>query len=381
VSPADRPAPPRPRSGPVRFALVGCGNIGRTHAEALTRLAAAGTAELVAVHDVLPERAAAFGADLGVPALGWDALLHDPAVEALTICTPSGTHAALGVAALEAGMHVVVEKPMDADLAQARLLQAAAERTGLTLGVISQHRFDPGTRTAADVLARGGIGRPTLVEVSVPWWRPQSYYDADAWRGTWAGDGGGALINQAIHTVDLMLALAGPVTRVQAVAATRAHRIEVEDVVCAVLTFADGAIGTLSASTAVGAGMPARLALYGDGGVLVLEGDAVTVDLRADGTRGTETAPSADALSVAGAGSRAVAPSPAGQAPVVAAWGRAHEEQLADVAAAVRTGRPPLVGAEEGVRALALVDAVYRAACTGVAVDLGEPAGVAAPRG
>lgn len=362
------------RPGPVRFALVGCGNIGRTHAEALTRLAASGTAELVAVHDVLPERAAAAGAEHAVPALGWDALLRDPTVEALTICTPSGTHADLGVAALEAGKHVVVEKPMDADLARARRLRDTAARTGLTLGVISQHRFDPGTRAAADVLAHGGIGRPTLVEVSVPWWRPQSYYDADAWRGTWAGDGGGALINQAIHTVDLMLALAGPVTRVQAVAATRAHRIEVEDVVCAVLTFADGALGTLSASTAVGPGMPTRLALYGDGGVLVLEGDAVTVDLRADGTRGIETAPSADALSVAGAGSRAVAPSQTAPAPVAAAWGRAHAEQLADVATAVRTGRPPLVGAEEGLRALALVDAVYRAARTGAAVDLADPA-------
>ncbi|HEY0187092.1 MAG TPA: Gfo/Idh/MocA family oxidoreductase [Cellulomonas sp.] len=350
---------------PLRFALVGCGNIARTHAEALTRLAAHGTAELVAVQDVVPERAAAFAAEHGVRAAGWEEVLHDPTVDAVTICTPSGTHAALGIAALEAGKHVVVEKPMDADLAQAQRLAAAAERTGRTLAVISQHRFDPATRTAVEVLADGGIGVPTLVEATVPWWRPQAYYDADAWRGTWSGDGGGALINQAIHTVDLVLALAGPVTRVQASVATRSHAIDVEDVVCAVLTFASGAIGTLSASTAVRPGRPARIALYGDGGAIVLEGDAIVLDERADGTRGPVSAPSLDAVQVAAAGSGTVVPTDDhGAAP----WGRSHEEQLADVVAAVRHGTRPRVGGPEGLRALALVDAVYRAARTGEAV-------------
>jgi predicted dehydrogenase len=181
-----------------------------------------------------------------------------------------------------------------------------------------------------------------------------------------AGDGGGALINQAIHTVDLMLALAGPVVRVQAVAATLAHDIEVEDVVCATLTFADGAIGTLSASTAVRPGRPARLALHGDGGVLVIEGDAIVRDERADGGHGAVAPPTADALRVAGAGSTAVAPvaGPAAATPAVAEWGRSHAEQLADLVAAVREGRAPEVDGEQGLRALA------RAARTGVAVDL-----------
>jgi predicted dehydrogenase len=303
----------------------------------------------------------------GARALAWAQVLVDPEIDAVTICTPSGTHADLGIAALEAGKHVVVEKPMDADLTQARRLRDAATRTGRTLAVISQHRFDPATRTAAAVVAAGGLGRMTLVEASVPWWRPQSYYDADAWRGTRAGDGGGALINQAIHTVDLMLALAGPVTRVQAVAATLAHDIEVEDVVCATLTFTDGAIGTLSASTAVRPGRPARLALHGDGGVLVIEGDAIVLDERADGGHGAVTPPTVDALRVAGAGSTAVAPE---AARAVAQWGRSHAEQLADLVAAIREGRAPEVDAEQGLRALALVDAVYRAARTGVAVDL-----------
>jgi predicted dehydrogenase len=360
------------RPGPLRFALVGCGNIGRTHAEALARLGGPGEATLVAVQDVVPERAAAFAAEHGARALTWAQVLADPEIDAVTLCTPSGTHADLGIAALEAGKHVVVEKPMDADLAQARRLQDAADRTGLTLAVISQHRFDPATRAAAAVVAAGGLGRTTLVEVSVPWWRPQGYYDADAWRGTRAGDGGGALINQAIHTVDLMLALAGPVVRVQAEAATLAHAIEVEDVVVATLTFAGGALGTLAASTAVNPGRPARLALHGDGGVLVIEGDAVVLDERADGGDGpgqgvaaAPTAPTADALRVAGAGSTAVAPV---AAQAVAEWGRAHAEQLADVVAAVRDGRAPEVGGPEGLRALALVDAVYRAAPPGAGV-------------
>jgi predicted dehydrogenase len=164
------------------------------------------------------------------------------------------------------------------------------------------------------------------------------------------------------------------VVRVQAEAATLAHAIEVEDVVVATLTFAGGALGTLAASTAVNPGRPARLALHGDGGVLVIEGDAVVLDERADGGDGpgqgvaaAPTAPTADALRVAGAGSTAVAPV---AAQAVAEWGRAHAEQLADVVAAVRDGRAPEVGGPEGLRALALVDAVYRAARTGAAVEL-----------
>lgn len=359
--------------GPVTFAVVGCGNIARTHAEALRRLnrtdddGAAPTAQIVAFSDVRPERAAAFAAEFGGRALSWQEVLADPSIEAVTVCTPSGTHAALGIEALEAGKHVVVEKPMDASLAEATRLAEVAERGDRVLGVISQHRFDPATEYAAQVLARGGLGRIVLVEALIPWWRAQSYYDADSWRGTWAMDGGGALINQGVHTVDLLLHLAGPVTRVQAAAATLAHDIEVEDVVTASLTFASGALGVLAATTATAPGQPARLTVYGTEGVIVIEGDSITVDERADGSAGATSAPRADALLVAGQGSRSVSLAPEEQI----AWGEAHARQLADVVAVVRGGGVQRSGAREGWAALALVDAVYRSARTGEAVELG----------
>ncbi|ROR97285.1 putative dehydrogenase [Salana multivorans] len=378
MNPATSPGRPElaGRSGrPVRFAVVGCGNIARTHAAALARLRELGDVELAAFVDVLPERALALGAQHGGPARTWAETLADDAVDAVTICTPSWTHAELALAALAAGKHVVVEKPMDADLEAARRLRDAARASDRVLAVISQHRFDPATEDAARILAEGGLGTLVLVEARVPWWRPQSYYDADPWRGTLAGDGGGALINQAIHTVDLMLALAGPVASVQAIATTRVHRIEVEDVIVASLRFASGALGTLSATTASAPGFPARLSLAGDGGALAIEGDALVLDERADGSRGAVAVPRLDAVAVAAGGSRSVSGAGAGAAAGRAsgtglAWGDAHERQLADAVAAIRGGVAPRSGGGEGYAALELVDAIYRAAREGRAIDL-----------
>ena len=212
-------------------------------------------------------------------------------MDAVSICAPSGLHADLGVRALRAGKHVVVEKPMDVSLAACDRLLAAQRESGKTLAVISQHRFDFASITVKDALDAGTLGPLVFAEARVPWYRTQEYYDSGDWRGTWALDGGGALMNQGVHTADLLRWLCGPVETVYAQARTLAHeRIEVEDVVAATVTFANGAIATLSASTALYPGFAVRLSVHGTEGSAIIEGDraahAAHQDRRRDPGRG-----------------------------------------------------------------------------------------------
>ena len=247
---------------PLRFGLVGCGSIGPTHARALQALSE--SANLVACADVVPERAAAFAEEFGLMAVTYDEILADPEIDAVTVCVPSGLHAAIGVPALQAGKHVVVEKPMEITLdACDRLIQAQRE-SGRTLAVISQHRFDPASILVRQSLENGDLGKIVFADARVPWYRTQEYYDSGDWRGTWALDGGGALMNQGVHTVDLMRWLCGPVATVYAQARTATHeRIEVEDVVAATLAFQNGAIGSLMATTSAYPGFAVRVAVHG----------------------------------------------------------------------------------------------------------------------
>jgi len=356
---------------PLTFALVGCGTISFTQARALAQHPE--LARLVACVDTDDAAAAKFAAEFAVPARPWAEVLADPVVEAVTVCTPSGRHAEVALAALEAGKHVIVEKPMEVTPATCAQLRDAAVRAHRQLAVISQHRFDPATRTVQAALARGDLGRIHLVDARVPWFRRQAYYDAGDWRGTWALDGGGCLMNQGIHTLDLMRWLAGPVVSVYAQARTAAHeRIEVEDNLCATLVFASGAIGTLMVSTSCVPGFPARLALHGTTGSAILEGDDLAL-LAREGHEPITGAGAIDhALQVAGGGTRganaALAAAPASGS--AWRWGDAHAAQLADFVHAIREQRPPLVDAEAGYQAVTLIDAIYRSARSGQPVTL-----------
>jgi predicted dehydrogenase len=368
---------------PLRFAVVGCGNISRTHAGAIGRLAAGAQgddarAELVACVDIVPERAARLAAEVGAQALTWDEVLRDPTIDAVTVTTPAATHARLGTEALKAGKHVLVEKPMDVSIDAAAELVSAAQAAGRVLSVVSQHRFDPATEYAVRAVADGGLGEVVHVEATVPWLRSADYYAASPGRGTWSVDGGGALISQAIHTLDVALAVAGPVVRVQAEAATRLHAIEVEDVLVATLRFASGALGTIAASTATAPGLPARLTISGTRGTVAIVGDRVVLDTRLDGVRidgapPTEGAAS-HATSVAGGGTSTVSARSVGELAaadrpdVESPWGASHERQLADLVRAARSGVEPRVTGALGLGALTLVDAIYEAARSGRAV-------------
>jgi UDP-N-acetyl-2-amino-2-deoxyglucuronate dehydrogenase len=365
----------RPTGGPLRFALVGCGVIARTHARALAQLA--GRAELVACSDVDPERAEALAAEFGLKAMTFDDVLADPDIDAITVCTPSGRHAEVGVPALLAGKHVIVEKPMEVTVEACDRLLEAQRRTGAVLAVVSQHRFDPASRVVKDAVDDGTLGRLVLVDCRIPWYRSQEYYDSGDWRGTWDMDGGGALMNQGVHTVDLLLWTCGPVRSVYAQARTATHeRIEVEDVVCATIELANGAIGTIVASTGAYPGFPARLAVHGSAGGAVIEGDRLAALATVDGRAVVGETATADALQVATGGTRAATRGvDAAQAAAVAAtdateWGRAHRDQLLDFVEAVQGGRAPLLDGHQGKEAVALVRAVYESAQTGRPVTL-----------
>lgn len=381
-----RPRPGRVPDGgpaPLRFALVGCGVIAPTHVRALQQIA--DRAELVAVSDVVPERAADLAEQFGLEAVDYADVLADPTIDAVSVCTPSGLHAAVGVPALLAGKHVIVEKPMEVTVEACDLLLDAQRASGATLGVICQHRFDPAAALVKAAVDDGDLGRLVLADCRVPWYRSQEYYDSGDWRGTWELDGGGSLMNQGVHTLDLLRWTCGPVRSVYAQARTASHeRIEVEDVLCATVVFENGALGTVVAATSAYPGFPARLAVHGTSGGAVIEGDRLaTLAVMGKEALGGETA-NAHALHVAMGGTRAATrvvdeatavSSDAAASDVLSVdpadvWGEAHRRQLLDFVDAVRQGRAPLVDGIEGRNAVELVRAIYASARTGEVVTL-----------
>ena len=356
----------------LQSAIIGCGVIGPTHADALKSLASEGV-RLAAFADVVPEKAEALATKYGAEATTFEAILADPAIDCVHVCVPSGLHAELGVRALNAGKHVVVEKPMDISLAACDALLAAQQKSGKRLAVISQHRFDKASVDVKAALDAGLLGPMVYAEARVPWYRTQEYYDSGDWRGTWALDGGGALMNQGVHTADLMRWLCGPVETVYAQARTLAHaRVETEDVLAATLTFANGAIGTLSASTALYPGFAVRVGVYGTDGSAIIEGDMLHTLSTKSGLTGGGEASLASALQVATGGTKAAteASAMATASDPAAIWGGAHEAQIADFLRCCRTGETPLVDGVEGRKAVEVVLAVYKAARTGEVVRL-----------
>ena len=215
------------------------------------------------------------------------------------VCTPTGAHGEVAIEALAAGKHVIIEKPAEVTLAKTDQIIEAQRAAGTQVAVISQHRFDPASEVTLRAIANGELGRITSGIASIDWWRGQSYYDSGDWRGTWELDGGGALMNQGVHTVDLLVAALGQPVEVFAYAETLAHeRIETEDVAVGVVRFASGALGVLHGTTAAYPGLSARLQVHGDKGSVVIENDEFTFvhltppaqdrEEKLMGTKGTE---------------------------------------------------------------------------------------------
>jgi predicted dehydrogenase len=252
-----------------RIAVIGLGMAVTPHAQSLTDLAQ--RVDVVGGYSPTPARRDAFASRFAFPVTGnLDALVADPSIEAAMILTPPRTHLPLVERFAAAGKHVLLEKPLEADTARAEAVVDACERAGVMLGVVLQHRFRPAARALAARLRDGDLGDVAAASVHVPWWRPQTYYDEPG-RGTLARDGGGVLITQAIHTLDLFLSLTPRVAEVAAFAATTPlHRMETEDIACAALRFTSGALGTLNATTASFPGFAERIEIVGTKGTAML---------------------------------------------------------------------------------------------------------------
>ena len=343
----------------VRIGLVGCGNISNTHARAAREIPGV---DLVAYWGRDPAKASALAERYGGTAhRGLDEFLAHRPMDVVVVGTPSGVHAEHAQAAARRGLHVLVEKPLDVTTARIDGLTAECDRAGVKLGVIYQDRAAPQLIWLKQLIAGGGLGRPIMASGRVPWYRPPEYYAGSRWRGTWGLDGGGALMNQGIHTVDLLLWLLGEVDRVYATTRTATHSIAVEDTAVACLEFANGAVGTLEATTAAFPGLPRRLELTGSEGTIVVERDrVVSVQLRTPAHAPPHDEETTNASS---------------SSPVVSDI-RGHRRVLENFVAAVQTGTAPLCDGREGRRSVALVEAIYRSARTGAAVVLGEAEGV-----
>lgn len=352
------------RKSKLRFGILGCGVIGPHHAAAITALS--DEAHLVAVADSEPERAQQLAQQYGVPAYqSMQDLVARDDIDVLSICTPSGMHAEHAIAAMEAGKHVVVEKPVDITLPAVDKLIAVQRETGRKATVISQHRFDPASQVVHEAAHDGRFGRLTMGNALVRWWRSQAYYDSGAWRGTWAMDGGGVLMNQSIHSVDLLLWMMGPVAEVSAYTGLLAHeRLEVEDTAVAVLRFASGALGIIEGTTAAYPGLSARLEISGDRGSATIDDDRLAYfHSAADGEQ-------ADSYGSRGEGNQADLVLPSEEAHTSAGsnpgnLSTRHREQISDFIEAIHQEREPLVTLEEGRKAVAVILAIYESARTG----------------
>jgi predicted dehydrogenase len=332
----------------MRIGILGGGNISGTHARAA---AAIPGVEVVAFHGSNRERTAKLAEPYGARVYDRldDFLDHRP-MDIVAIGSPSGLHAEQGIAAARRGLHVLSEKPLDVTTARADALIAACDEAGVKLGVFFQDRLRPAVVEMKQMVDSGTLGRPVMIAGRVPWYRPPDYYSGSKWRGTWALDGGGALMNQAIHTVDLVQWLFGPIARVSAAVATRIHEIEVEDTAAAVIEFTSGAIGTIEAATSLYPGYPRRIEMTGANGTVILEDDKlVRVDLRSGATSSGATAPPAEAP-------------PENVASPVVSDASAHQRVIEDFIHAIRTGTVPSCDGREGRRSVALVEAIYAAA-------------------
>ena len=342
----------------LRFGILGCGVIGPHHAKAIAGLQ---SAELVAVADVVPELAEELADEHGCSHYAsLEEMLSGVDLNAVCVCTPSGTHAEGAITALEAGKDVIIEKPVDVTLKAADRLIEVQRATGRRVAVVSQHRFDAGTRAVRETLARGEFGRLTSGSADVRWWRSQSYYDSGGWRGTWELDGGGVLINQAIHSIDLLQWLMGEVVEVTAYTGLLAHeRIEVEDTAVAILRFEGGALGTILATTAAFPGLTTRIAVHGDRGSAIIDDDELSYFHAAgEGQEGEVMEQYGEAATGPGAGADP------------GSLSMAHRDQIQDFVEALREGREPLVNLEEGRKPLAIIQGIYESARTGGTVRI-----------
>jgi UDP-N-acetyl-2-amino-2-deoxyglucuronate dehydrogenase len=337
----------------MRVGIIGGGNISQTHARAACAIPGV---QIAAVCGPNPEKVKRITAEHGgTPYTDFERFLAHRPMDFVAIGSPSGRHAEQGIAAARCGLHVLSEKPLDITTARADALIAAAHDAGVKLGVFFQDRFKADLVRVKNWVDLGLLGKPIIADARVKWFRPESYYAESRWRGTLALDGGGALINQGIHTVDLLLWIFGDVAAVQAVRKTALHGIEAEDTLVATLEFSNGALGTLQATTSVYPGYPRRVDFTGSEGTVIIEHDRLlAADLRH---------PPADASSTGD--DRNASASSATVSDI-----RGHRAVLEDFMHAIESNGKPRCSGSEARRSVALVEAIYAACASGKRVEL-----------
>jgi UDP-N-acetyl-2-amino-2-deoxyglucuronate dehydrogenase len=348
---------------PLRFGLAGCGVIGPVHAEAISSLP---DAVFVAVADLSPERAQALADRYGATSYtDLSTMLEREGLDVVIVCTPSGMHGEHACQIMRSGRHVIVEKPMEIRRAALDEMLRVQRETGVKLAVISQHRFDPASQQVRKLLDEQAFGRLVLGNAVIPWWRSQEYYDSGVWRGTWELDGGGVLMNQSIHSIDLLQWFMGPVKSVYAYTDTLVHHMETEDVAVAVLRFANGTPGTIAATTGAYPGIANRVEIFGNQGSAVIENDVLAYlhlardDKEAVGSYGIQQQVLASGMQQGG-----TAQNPASLSVT------SHALQIADMIRAIREDATPLIDGYAGRRPVEIILGIYESARTHQEVTL-----------
>lgn len=348
-----------PRHTPLRVGIVGCGNISSNH---ISAFAAMDGVEVIGVCDVAPERARAMAAARGIEhAVDSVRALLDLGLDIVSVCTPHPTHEEVVLAAAAAGVHVLCEKPIAIDIASAQRMVDACDAAGVKLGVLFQRRFWPAAQALRTAIDDGTLGTPVMGQAQVMLHREPEYYSADRWRGTWATDGGGVLMTQAIHYIDLLQWYLGEVAEVYGAINTFKHgeNIEVEDSASAVLKFTSGAIATLNASTAANPSLGVRISVTGSTGATAEltefpEGSDGRITIMAAGERITATAAHPGGLTAN-----------VDLATINGQLAPHHAAQIRDFVESVRIGADPAVTGADAIAALRILLAVYCSARTG----------------
>ena len=338
----------------LRVGIIGTGAMSHKHAQAYQNIGY----ELTVCTNTTGAKGRAFAEATGAEFVSnYEELIRHPRVDVVDICTLPGFRLPAVELSAKEKKHVTVEKPIATNLETARKMMEAARSAGIQLGVVSQHRFDDSTKFLKQAVAQGRLGKIIQADAYVKWYRSAEYYSRPI-KGSWAGEGGGALINQAIHQLDVLLYLLGPLDRVSATwQLGAAHNIESEDVVNALLTYASGATGVLQASTALWPGYPERIEIHGTKGSAIMTGDKLT---RWDVQNDTgDPAPIDNAMA-------------SGASDPMAISTLTLERQFLDFGDACATGRPPLVSAVDGYRALEAVTSIYESCRQGCAVAIGR---------
>lgn len=336
----------------IRLAVVGLGMATKPHLDALAELK--GRVAVSGVFNRTRSKAVAVQEKFGFPVFdSLEAIAADAGTDGVIIATPPNQRSEIVAQMAAAGKHVLMEKPVERTLSAAKDIVALCEVNGITLGIVFQHRFRQAARRLKILVDSGELGDLALVRAEIPWWRDQAYYDV-AGRGSLERDGGGVLISQAIHVLDLMLSLTGPALTVQALTATtRLHKMETEDFAAAGIRFENGAVGSVVATTATYPGEEERLVLDGTKATAVLKGGQLTVTWRNGRTESVGEA------SGTGGGADPMA--------FPCDW---HRDLIEQFAVAISENGPAAVSGREALRVHALIDAITRSGQSGVQVDV-----------